>query len=69
MYKRQEVCSDGLTITLLPQARAAEICPIRIATGKFHGLMQRNLPFGLYEIMFSSPVGPSSFVWFEICII
>ena len=53
------MCSDGLTITLFPHTSAAEIWPIRIATGKFHGLIHKNLPFGVYVIIFSSPVGPS----------
>ena len=46
-YPSIEVCSEGLAITLLPHARAADICPIRIATGKFQGLMHKNFPFGL----------------------
>ena len=54
------MCSDGFAITLLPQDSAADICPISIATGKFHGLIHKNLPFGVYKILFSSPVGPSS---------
>ena len=54
------VWSDGFTITLLPHTNAADICPIKIATGKFHGLIQRNLPLGPNIILFSSPVGPSN---------
>ena len=46
-------------MTLFPHTSAAEICPISIATGKFHGLIHKNLPFAVYVIKFSSPVGPS----------
>ena len=59
-YPSIEVCSEGLIVTLLPDIRAALICPINIATGKFHGLMHIKCPFGEYDNVFSSPVGPSS---------
>ena len=38
------VCSAGLATTLLPAASAALTCPRKIASGKFHGLMQTNTP-------------------------
>ena len=40
------VCSAGLAITALPAASAAEIWPVKIARGKFHGLMQTIGPRG-----------------------
>ena len=38
------VCSAGLAITALPAARAAATCPVKIASGKFQGLMQAKTP-------------------------
>jgi len=38
------VCSAGLATTALPAASAAAICPTKIASGKFHGLMQTKTP-------------------------
>jgi len=38
------VCSAGLATTALPAASAAVICPVKIASGKFHGLMQTKTP-------------------------
>ena len=40
------VCSAGLASTALPTARAPAICPPKIASGKFHGLMQTMTPCG-----------------------
>ena len=40
------VCSAGLASTALPAARAAAIWPVKIASGKFHGLMQVQMPRG-----------------------
>ena len=40
------VCSAGLAIAGLPATSAAAICPVKIASGKFHGLMQRKGPRG-----------------------
>ncbi len=38
------VCSAGFAITVLPATSAAATCPVKIASGKFHGLMQTNTP-------------------------
>ena len=38
------VCGAGLAITALPAARAAAIWPVKMAKGKFHGLMQAKGP-------------------------
>ena len=38
------VCSAGLASTGLPAASAAATWPVKIASGKFHGLMQANGP-------------------------
>ena len=40
------VCSAGLASTGLPAASAAAIWPVKIASGKFHGLMQTTGPSG-----------------------
>ena len=41
------VSSAGLAITALPAARAAATWPVKIDSGKFHGLMQATTPSGL----------------------
>ena len=38
------VGSAGFAITPLPADRAAEICPVKIARGKFQGEMQLMMP-------------------------
>ena len=38
------VCSAGFATTALPAASAAVTWPRKIASGKFHGLMQTNTP-------------------------
>ena len=38
------VCSAGLATTVLPAASAPAIWPVKIASGKFHGLMQTKTP-------------------------
>ena len=40
------VCSAGLASTGLPATSAAAIWPVKIASGKFHGLMQTTGPSG-----------------------
>ncbi|MCY1449229.1 hypothetical protein D9M71_659550 [compost metagenome] len=40
------VCSAGLASTVLPAARAAATWPVKIARGKFHGLMHTTGPSG-----------------------
>ena len=55
------VCSAGLAITLLPAASAAATWPMKIASGKFHGLMHTNTPRPCSCSSFDSPVGPGSF--------
>ena len=41
LYAIIEVCSAGLAITVFPVKSAAIICPVNIAIGKFHGLIQK----------------------------
>ena len=38
------VCSAGLAMTALPAASAAATCPVKMASGKFHGEMQAKTP-------------------------
>ncbi len=38
------VCSAGFATTALPAARAAAIWPVKMASGKFQGLMQAKVP-------------------------
>ena len=38
------VCSAGLAATVLPAASAAATWPAKMASGKFHGLMQTKTP-------------------------
>ena len=42
------VCSAGLASTVLPAARAAHTWPLKMASGKFQGLMQTTGPSGLW---------------------
>jgi hypothetical protein len=49
-----------LAITALPAARAATICPVKIASGKFHGLMQAKTPRPCRPSELRPPVGPGS---------
>ena len=58
LYAIIEVCSAGLAITVFPVKSAAIICPVNIAIGKFHGLIQNNTPLLSYFKIFFSPVGP-----------
>ena len=39
-------CSAGFMITQLPATSAAEVMPVRIARGKFHGAMTTAIPRG-----------------------
>ncbi len=41
-----DVCSAGFARTLLPAASAAAIWPVKMASGKFHGLIQTTGPNG-----------------------
>jgi hypothetical protein len=50
-----------LAITLLPAASAAVTWPMKIASGKFHGLMHTNSPRPCSCSSLDSPVGPGSF--------
>ena len=52
------VCSAGLASTGLPAASAAATWPVKIASGKFHGLMQANGPRARRVSVLVSPVGP-----------
>ena len=54
------VCSAGLAATALPVTRAAAICPVKIASGKFHGDMQTHTPRPRKRSSFDSPVGPGN---------
>ena len=44
------LCSAGLASTALPAASAAATWPVKIANGKFHGLMQATTPSGKCEV-------------------
>ncbi|MNP40868.1 hypothetical protein D3C76_1345370 [compost metagenome] len=48
------VCSAGLAKTGLPAARAAATWPVKIASGKFHGLMQTTGPSGRWASLLKS---------------
>ena len=48
----------GFASTVLPVASAAATCPMKIASGKFHGLMQTQGPRATRRNSFDSPVGP-----------
>ena len=52
------VCSAGFASTLLPETSAAATWPIKMASGKFHGLMQTKTPRPEQWSLLSSPVGP-----------
>ena len=52
------VCSAGLAMTALPAASAALTCPVKMASGKFHGLMQTKTPRPCSATSLRSPVGP-----------
>ena len=54
------VCSAGLASTALPAASAAAIWPVKMASGKFHGLMQAKTPRPPSDQRVASPVGPGS---------
>ena len=56
------VCSAGFATTALPATRAALTCPMKIARGKFQGLMQTKTPLPWRLSALSSPVGPGSFI-------
>jgi hypothetical protein len=43
------VFSAGFAKTAFPAANAAAICPVKIANGKFHGLMQVKTPASASE--------------------
>ena len=54
------VCSAGFAITVLPAASAAATWPVKMASGKFHGLMQANTPRPWSRSSLRSPAGPAS---------
>ena len=56
------VASAGLATTVLPAASAAATCPVKMASGKFQGLMQAMAPRPCRESSLHSPVGPGSWV-------
>ena len=56
------VCSAGLAATALPATSAAATWPVKIASGKFHGLMQTKTPRPCRRSSLLSPVGPGSAV-------
>ncbi len=43
-YAMSGVCSAGFATTALPAASAPAIWPVKMASGKFHGLMQTTTP-------------------------
>ena len=55
-----EVCSAGFARTVLPATAAATICPQKMATGKFQGLMAAKTPLPPIIKRLDSPVGPGS---------
>ena len=57
-YAMIGVGSAGLANTALPAARAALTCPVKMARGKFHGLMQAKTPRPCSVTWLCSPVGP-----------
>jgi hypothetical protein len=54
------VVSAGLAITEFPAMSAAVTWPMKIASGKFHGLIATNTPRPWRLSSFVSPVGPGS---------
>ena len=54
------VCSAGFATTALPAISAAVTWPVKIASGKFQGLMQAKTPRPASASEFASPVGPGS---------
>ena len=52
------VCSAGLATTALPAASAAATWPMKMASGKFQGLMQAKTPRPCSSVRLRSPVGP-----------
>ena len=54
------VAGAGLAITVLPAPSAAVIWPVKMASGKFHGLMHTNTPRPCSDSVLRSPVGPRS---------
>lgn len=54
------VCRRGFASTALPAASAAAIWPVKIASGKFHGLMHTKVPRPRSSRWFVSPTGPVS---------
>ena len=52
------VCPAGLATAALPEASAAAICPVKIASGKFHGADAGKNPRPCSDSSFRSPVGP-----------
>ena len=59
-YATIGVCSAGFAITALPAASAAATWPVKIANGKFHGLIQTKTPRPRMPVTLRSPVGPGS---------
>jgi hypothetical protein len=53
------VCSAGLASTALPVTSAAATWPVKIASGKFHGLMHRNTPRPCHDSRCSRRSGPA----------
>ncbi len=53
-------CSAGFAMTVLPAASAAATWPVKIASGKFHGLTQKNTPRPMSSSWLRSPVGPGN---------
>ena len=47
------VCSAGLAMTVLPATKAAATCPVKIASGKFQGLIHKIVPSGFNSVVAS----------------
>ena len=47
---------------MLPANSGPTICPIKIAIGKFQGLIVKYTPLPSYCSSFISPVGPFNFI-------
>ena len=59
-YAVSAVCCAGFATTVLPATSAAATCPVKIATGKFQGLMHANTPRPCSVSTLLSPTGPGS---------
>ncbi len=54
------VCSAGFATTAFPAASAALTWPVKMASGKFHGLIHAKTPRPASSSRFDSPAGPGN---------